>query len=66
MRALFFMLMVLGLIACSSDETNAPKTSIDETLYFPPLSGTEWATSDPADLGWNTAKIAELESFLTA
>ncbi|HAX15181.1 MAG TPA: serine hydrolase [Leeuwenhoekiella sp.] len=66
MRALFFMLMVLGLIACSSDETNAPENPTDETLYFPPLSGTEWATSDPTDLGWNTAKMAELESFLTA
>jgi CubicO group peptidase (beta-lactamase class C family) len=33
-------------------------------MYFPPLSGTEWQTSTPASLNWNTAKLNELYTYL--
>lgn len=32
--------------------------------YFPPLTGTAWDTTAPASLGWNSAAIPPLYSFL--
>lgn len=37
-----------------------------QTLYFPPVTGSEWASVTPASLGWNLAKIDSLYSFLDA
>jgi CubicO group peptidase (beta-lactamase class C family) len=33
-------------------------------LYFPPLTGTSWATTSPASLGWCPDKIDSLYNFL--
>lgn len=35
-----------------------------QTLYFPPLTGNTWATTDPASLGWCTERIDSLYNFL--
>ena len=35
-----------------------------QTLYFPPVAGNTWATTDPADLGWCTDRIDSLYNFL--
>ncbi|MBC7934367.1 MAG: beta-lactamase family protein [Rhizobacter sp.] len=35
-----------------------------QTLYFPPLAGNTWATTDPASLGWCTTRIDSLYNFL--
>jgi len=64
MRALFLIAVLLLFIACSSSDEPVIDPQPEEARYFPPLSGTEWATSNPEDLGWNTAKITELENFL--
>ncbi len=37
-----------------------------QTLYFPPVTGSEWESVTPASLGWNLAKIDSLYSFLDA
>lgn len=37
-----------------------------QTLYFPPVTGSEWGSVTPASLGWNLAKIDSLYSFLDA
>ncbi|NUN68195.1 MAG: serine hydrolase [Bacteroidetes bacterium] len=39
-------------------------TAAAQQLYFPPLTGAQWDTLSPASLGWNTAAIPELYSFL--
>lgn len=36
------------------------------TSYFPPASGEEWATTDPAELGWCTDSLAGLYDWLEA
>lgn len=35
-----------------------------QNLYFPPLSGNEWETVDPASLGWCEAEIPALLDYL--
>lgn len=35
-----------------------------QELYYPPLFGSTWATSDPASLGWCTDQLPELYGFL--
>lgn len=34
-----------------------------QTIYFPPLSGSTWATESPATLGWCQARIDSLYTF---
>ncbi|MES2863921.1 MAG: serine hydrolase [Bacteroidota bacterium] len=51
-------------ISCSSDETPEP-TPTEETMYFPPNTGTTWETKTPESLGWNTANIAALNTYLS-
>ena len=34
-------------------------------LYFPPKTGNGWDTIDPADLGWKTDELPELQTFLS-
>lgn len=38
--------------------------SFSQTLYFPPLSGNTWETTDPATLGWCPDKIDSMYTFL--
>jgi CubicO group peptidase (beta-lactamase class C family) len=35
-----------------------------QDLYFPPLTGTTWETTDPASLGWCAERIDSLYDFL--
>ena len=54
--------LVLGLMSCQPGET--PPNPTGTTLYFPPVSSTEWQTSTPASLGWNETQLADLNPFL--
>ncbi|MBW6498579.1 MAG: serine hydrolase [Bacteroidales bacterium] len=38
--------------------------SQSQALYFPPLTGNEWETTDPASLGWCIEHIDELLQYL--
>lgn len=51
-------------ISCSSDETSEP-TPTEEVMYFPPITGTTWETKTPESLGWKTANIAALNTYLS-
>lgn len=44
--------------------TAANAARAQDTLYFPPLSGPTWATTDPAQLGWCPENIDSLYAFL--
>lgn len=37
-----------------------------QTTYFPPVNGDEWESVSPADLNWDTSRIAPLYDFLEA
>lgn len=54
------MKRILTLLIIILSYTNA------QTLYFPPVAGSEWGSVTPASLGWNLAKIDSLYSFLDA
>ncbi|MGO4910791.1 serine hydrolase domain-containing protein [Leeuwenhoekiella sp. W20_SRS_FM14] len=63
-----FIVALLGLSllwSCSSETDNIYRPEIEENLYFPPITGSSWETSNPVNLGWNAAGITELETFLT-
>ena len=36
-----------------------------QNLYFPPVVGNTWATTDPASLGWCTARLDSLYNYLS-
>ena len=51
-------------MSCGSDDTPAT-TPTEEAMYFPPNTGTTWETKTPESLGWNTANIAALNTYLS-
>src|SRR5688572_18732217 len=64
MRNFTFLLLLSLLFSCqkdSSDNSNEPPVS---SLYFPPVSGSEWQTTTVASLGWNEALLNDLYSYL--
>ena len=73
MKIKILLISLLSLfISCSSDETSDPvptptptPTPTVEAMYFPPNTGTTWETKTPESLGWNTANIAALNTYLT-
>lgn len=55
-----FFLSVLIFSGCSSDEEQP-----NETMYFPPATGTDWETKSIASLGWNQGAIQSLKDYLS-
>jgi CubicO group peptidase (beta-lactamase class C family) len=58
LSALSVLLILAG--ACSKKSDPAPATS----SYFPPTGSSTWESVTPASLGWNTALIPDLLTFL--
>jgi CubicO group peptidase (beta-lactamase class C family) len=55
------VLLSLLFFSCSKNNDPAPATIVEnETLYYPPVSGTEWKTLSVTDAGWDQNKINEL------
>lgn len=59
--SIFFLFI---LISCGSETPPAPTP--EETLYFPPLSGTTWETKTIASLAWNQAAVQPLLDYLAS
>ncbi|MEO7311501.1 MAG: serine hydrolase domain-containing protein [Chitinophagaceae bacterium] len=53
MKPLFILLLIVGFLQASS-----------QALYFPPTSGTAWATLPPDSLGWCQEGIDSLYGYL--
>ncbi len=64
LKHLLLISLLSIFISCGSDDTPAP-TPTEEAMYFPPNTGTTWETKTPESLGWNTANIAALNTYLT-
>lgn len=59
---IFAFIFILG---CKDDNPVAdPPTGGAESLYFPPLGSSEWATTTPESLNWNVSKIQPLYDLL--
>ncbi|WP_231464272.1 MULTISPECIES: serine hydrolase [unclassified Pedobacter] len=59
---LLFLLATLS-VSCKKSSEPTP-TNPDNGIYFPANSSTTWETTTPSQLGWNSAAIADLKSFL--
>ena len=59
--AICAFLISLTLMGCQKEETPAPT---EETMYFPPVSGSAWETKTTTSLGWKPDSIQKLKDFL--
>jgi len=62
-RFLSFIVLSIFIISCSSNDT-VTFDDPNQSLYFPPLSGSEWKTVSPSQLNWNETKLQELHVYL--
>ncbi|MGY3090047.1 CubicO group peptidase (beta-lactamase class C family) [Hymenobacter sp. UYAg731] len=56
------LLLLFGLLAISI-VPQSPAKAQTSGLYFPPLTGTTWATTTPASLGWCQPQLDSLLAF---
>lgn len=64
-RTICTILIAILLIGCSKDSPESePIPTPAESLYFPPLTGTNWETKSIADLKWNQAAVQPLLDYL--
>lgn len=66
-KILLLSLFSIFVSCSSSDETPVTvptSTPTEETMYFPPITGTTWETKSPESLGWNTSNIQALYDYL--
>lgn len=65
MRNCIVLLLLPFLFSCqkNTDSTDGPEPPVT-TLYFPPVSGTEWQTTTVASLGWNGSLLNDLYTYL--
>ncbi len=52
--------VVIAFLSCKGDDTFEP----NREMYFPPLSGNNWETVSPSNLGWNINNMPNLLNFL--
>lgn len=58
---LLYLSVLLLFICCSSEKQN---TIPEETIYFPPVSSTNWETKTIASLNWNATAVQPLLDYL--
>lgn len=63
LKHLLLISLLSIFISCSNDDTSTPSPT-QETMYFPPMTGTTWETKTPESLGWNTANMQSLYDYL--
>lgn len=67
MTKLFFSVFVSLFLfsSCQKEENpDIPPSPTLVSLYFPPVSGTEWSTTTPASLSWNETELNNLYTYL--
>ena len=66
MKVSFFILMLLGIMSCSSDEADTPIDIIpeDTRFYFPPINSNTWETISISELNWNENQLQPLLDYL--
>ena len=47
---------------CSNDEE--PPASVNDSMYFPSTTGTDWETKSPGSFGWNESAVQPLKDYL--
>lgn len=64
-KSLIIVILTCLFVSCTSENSNNNNPNPTEEYYFPPINSTEWETVSPADLGWNTLELDELNLFLS-
>src|SRR5690606_24035881 len=63
-----YIAIALFTTGCSSSDNSPnvpnPPNPVDETLYFPPLSGSEWEALPAEDLNWDVDALNDLLTFV--
>lgn len=66
MIRLLLAFLLLTFVSCDREEDPInDKPPVNENYYFPSVDGTEWETSSPDSLGWNSDVIPELYDELS-
>lgn len=60
LKLLFLSIFLFS--GCSNDEE--PQASVDDSMYFPSNTGTDWETKSPGSFGWNESAIQPLKDYL--
>lgn len=55
------LIILFSLLGCSSEDNSS---TIEETMYFPPIGSSTWETKTIASLGWNPSQVQPLLDFL--
>lgn len=68
-RLLFICCLALSFSCSNNDDSTTPLTqpsqgAVNDTPYFPPITGTAWETVSPADLNWNLNALNDLYQYL--
>lgn len=64
-RIVIYTMFIVSLIGCSKDEDASPTPSNpNDSMYFPPISGSEWETSSITTLGWDENALEALKAYL--
>lgn len=61
MYKILFISFLSLFFSCSNEDT---PTTTEENMYFPPIGSSTWETKTPESLGWNTANIEALNTYL--
>lgn len=65
MRFIKLAFFTLLIVSCSSSETiTEDHPQIESSLYFPPISGSDWETVTTSSLGWNDHNIQLLLNYI--
>ena len=57
-------LAILLLFICCSTENQNSNITIEDAIYFPPITGTNWETKTVSSLNWKTAAVQPLLDYL--
>lgn len=58
------LILLIFLFSCSKNDTPSPPPPANSSMYFPPVSGTEWQTTSPSSLSWNETLLNDLYTYL--
>lgn len=61
---LFSCITVISLACTKASVSTVQEQPLPTTIYYPPLTGSEWDTISPKKLGWDEAKLNELINFV--
>jgi CubicO group peptidase (beta-lactamase class C family) len=62
------LLLITVILSCKKEVSPDPNPipPVSSSLYFPPLTGTDWQSITPSSLGWNESLLPDLNNYLSS